>query len=91
MLWIGGRKESGSMVRGSDGPSETVALYTIPPVGHPQGYQDRFNALVADGDTAALGAHPDGPPTFEDGRRAAVLTEAVIASAHNEEWVKVPA
>lgn len=89
--WIGGRKESRSMLRGSDGLSETAGRHTILPVGHPQGYQDRFNAFVADSYAAALGAHPYGLPTLEDGRRAAVLTEAVVASANNEEWVKVPA
>ena len=40
---------------------------------------------------AIAGQKPDGLPTFADGWRAAVLTQAVVDSARNETWVEVPA
>ena len=42
----------------------------IVPAGHPMGYQDAFNAFVADTYAAIGGAPPDGLPTFADGLRA---------------------
>ena len=55
------------------------------------GYQDAFDAFVADAYAAVTGAVPDGLPTFGDGLRAAVLTDAVLASAADDRWIEVPA
>jgi predicted dehydrogenase len=63
---------------------------TLPP-GHPQGYQDSFNAFVADTYAAVQGQKPEGLPTFRDGLRAALLTNAVVTSAAQQSWVDVPA
>ena len=63
---------------------------TLPP-GHPQGYQDSFNAFVADTYAAVQGQEPEGLPTFRDGLRAALLTNAVVTSAAQQSWVDVPA
>jgi predicted dehydrogenase len=60
------------------------------PAGHPQGYQDAFNAFVADTYAAIGGATPDGLPRFEDGLRAARITEAVLDSAERGSWVALP-
>jgi predicted dehydrogenase len=60
------------------------------PAGHPQGYQDCFNAFVADAYAAIAGDQPDGLPTFADGLRAAMLTRAVVDSATSQTWVEVP-
>lgn len=65
--------------------------YAMLPPGHPQGYQDSFNAFVADTYSAVQGQPPEGLPTFGDGLRAALLTDAVIASAAGRTWVDVPA
>jgi predicted dehydrogenase len=59
------------------------------PAGHPQGYQDAFNAFVADSYAAIGGARPDGLPRFEDGLRAVRVTEAVLAAAERAEWVEL--
>jgi predicted dehydrogenase len=64
--------------------------YAKLPPGHPQGYQDSFNAFVADVYAAVHGQEPAGLPTFRDGLRAALLTEAVVASAAQQRWVDVP-
>jgi predicted dehydrogenase len=57
-----------------------------------QGYLDCFTAFVADVCAAAAGNPPDGlPPTFADGLRAAVITDAVVTSAASGQWVEVRA
>ena len=64
--------------------------YAKLPPGHPQGYQDSFNAFVADVYAAVQGQEPDGLPTFRDGLRAALITDAVVRSAAQQKWVDVP-
>lgn len=64
--------------------------YAKLPPGHPQGYQDSFNAFVADVYAAVHGQVPDGLPTFRDGLRAALITDAVVTSAAQQTWVEVP-
>jgi len=59
------------------------------PAGHPQGYQDAFNAFIADAYASFEGKTVDGLPTFDDGLRAALLTEAVVDSSQSGEWVDV--
>jgi predicted dehydrogenase len=88
-----GRAESISKI--AVGP-QTLATpggrrYAKLPPGHPQGYQDSFNAFVADVYAAVLGQEPEGLPTFRDGLRAALLTDALVRSAAQESWVSVPA
>ena len=89
-LWIGGREVNQQLLRGvGDGPA--AARYSVVPAGHPQGYQDCFDAFVADTHAAIAGNAPDGLPTFADGLRAARVTEAVLASARSNSWVEVGA
>lgn len=57
------------------------------PAGHPQGYQDAFNAFVSDSYAAVRGGSPDGLPTFDDGLRAVTLTDAVLRSHRTDRWV----
>jgi hypothetical protein len=41
---------------------------------------------------AAIGGQkPEGLPTFMDGLRAAVLTQAVVTAGAEQSWVEVPA
>ena len=70
--------------------SPAAATYSTLPAGHPQGYQDAFNAFVSDVYSAIDGHEPDGLATFDDGRRAAVITDAVMRSAASGSWVEVP-
>lgn len=64
--------------------------YAKLPPGHPQGYQDSFNSFVTDVYAAIQGQTPEGLPTFRDGLRAALITEAVLRSAAQQVWVDVP-
>jgi predicted dehydrogenase len=89
-LWKGGRVSNELLLRGAEGTSQAAARYSILPAGHPQGYQDCFNAFVADAYAAIAGDQPDGLPTFADGLRSAMLTQAVVDSATSQTWVEVP-
>ena len=62
--------------------SPAAARFAFLPGGHPQGYADCFDAFVADFyDGVRDGSAVDGMPTFADGLRAALITDAVLASA----------
>ncbi|MGH3434907.1 MAG: Gfo/Idh/MocA family protein [Sciscionella sp.] len=91
-LWIGGREQSVIVHRGESDRFPDVARLSLLPPGHPQGYQDCFNAFVADAYAAARcdsGNGGDGLPSFADGARAAAITEAVLRSAAEERWIEV--
>lgn len=90
-LWVGTREEARTIARGT-GPrhSMTPARWDILPPGHPQGYQDAFNAFVAATYAAAAGSPPDGLPTFADGLRSAQVTAAALRSADSGTWQAVP-
>lgn len=89
-LWIGGTDESRTIVSGTAGlRDEDARRLAVLPAGHPQGYQDAFNAFVADSYREFAGEHVPGLPTFEDGCRAAAITEAVVLASSTKSWVDV--
>jgi predicted dehydrogenase len=88
-LWIGGRAQNVVIPRGAESSSPEAQRYDTVPVGHPQGYQDCFTAFVADVHAAIAGATPEGLPTFDDGLRAALLTDAVLTAGAEGGWVEV--
>jgi predicted dehydrogenase len=90
LLWRGARDGSQLLVRDPETMSAPAARLARVPAGHAQGYQDCFNAFVADTLAAVEGEQPDGLPTFADGLRAARLAEAVLTSAADRSWVEVP-
>ncbi len=91
-LWVGMRDESRILLRDPLAAAEDSARLQRVPAGHSMGYQDAFNGFMADVYAAVGGEHRDGLPTFEDGYRSAVLTEAVLASAADGgRWTEVAA
>ena len=86
-LWQGGVDVNSTFMRGS--ASEGASRFSILPAGHPQGYQDCFNAFIADTYSAISSGEIDGLPRFADGLRAARLTAAVLESAKTQQWVEV--
>jgi predicted dehydrogenase len=88
-LWIGTREQNMSIVRGEAAQLAAARAYSILPPGHPQGYQDGFTAFMCDVYSAIAGDTPDGLPTFDDGVRAAELTDAVLRSAASQSWLEV--
>ncbi|MRG61708.1 gfo/Idh/MocA family oxidoreductase [Agromyces sp. CFH 90414] len=90
-LWIGRTDASQLVERDAARLSADAARLSLVPAGHPMGYQDAFNAFVADVYAAIAGDRPEGLPTFDDGLRAVRVTEAVLASAASGEWAEVAA
>jgi predicted dehydrogenase len=91
-LWLGGRSTSQQLVRAPGVLHPEAERLSVLPAGHPQGYQDAFNAFVADVySTIRSGERPEGVPTFADGLRAAELTAAVQQSAEQLSWIDVGA
>jgi predicted dehydrogenase len=88
-LWLGERGSSRTIVRDPRLLSEDAARLSHLPAGHPQGYQDAFNAFVADSYDAILGQTAHGLPTFSDGLRAVRITEAVLESARSGKRVSL--
>jgi predicted dehydrogenase len=91
-LWVGRRAATEVAVRDGTHLAPAAAPYSLMPPGHPQGYQDCFDAFVADtyrairaGDAGAV----DGLPTFADGARAADITDAVLRSARSRSWEEI--
>ncbi len=89
ILWLGSRAEASLIARDPDTNAADAARIQTLPAGHPLGYQDAFNAFMRDAYAAINGDQPDGLPTFADGLRAAVLTEAVLESARTGSWIEV--
>jgi predicted dehydrogenase len=89
-LWVGRRASNEVVMRGS-ATHDAVARYSVLPPGHPQGYQDCFNAFVSDVHRRIGGDDVDGLPDFHDGLRAARVIDAVIESTETGNWVEVAA
>lgn len=88
-LWIGRRHGSRTLLRDPDHDAPDSVRVSPLPAGHALGYQDAFTSFVTDVYAAIRGERPDGMPTFDDGLRAARLTEAVLASARDRgTWIE---
>ena len=88
-LWIGRRRANEIINRDAAHLDPAAAAYATVPPGHPQGYQDSFDAFVADSYRAVAAGSVDavdGLPSFADGVRAALITEAVLRSAATHSW-----
>ncbi len=81
LLWVRRREGTQQLVRDPHTLSPDAARLSRLPAGHAQGYQDCFDAFVADTYAAVTGQAPEGLPRFADGVRSAALVEAVLASA----------
>ena len=88
-LWVGRRTGTELVARDPAALAPAAAPYAVLPPGHPQGYQDCFDAFVADTYRAIGGETVDGLPTFADGARAAAITDAVLRSAASSHWEDV--
>jgi predicted dehydrogenase len=89
-LWCGRRESLTIRRRDPAELSAAAARLAFLPAGHPQGYADCFDAFVADVYEAVRGESlPEGTPTFADGLRAALITDAVLASARDGRWIDV--
>ncbi len=91
-LWVGRRAGVERIPRDFGTLAPEAAAYVTLPGGHPQGYQDCFDAFVAETYAAIAGEAPaDGLPGLDAGLRATRITEAVLESARSRQWVDVSA
>ena len=92
-LWVGRREAATLIKRDPEALSPPAARYATIPAGHPQGYNDCFDAFVAE--VYAAVATAASPPTACRSSPTACapprLTDAVLASAREERWVDVAA
>jgi predicted dehydrogenase len=91
-LWVGRRVGTELVARDADALHPSASRYVVVPPGHPQGYQECFDAFVADTYRAVAAGSADaidGLPTFADGARAAEITAAVLRSASERTWIDV--
>jgi len=86
-LWVGGLESNQIVMRGVSEESTLAKAYSFLPAGHPQGYQDCFNAFISDTYQAIKGNTSAVLPTFGDGLRSAKLTQAVLESSKSGAWV----
>ena len=89
-LLVGGQRSNEVVMRGQETlTSEDAKRLSTLPSGHPQGYQDAFNAFVADAYASFQGKAIEGVPGLIDGLRSSALIEAVLESAETRSWVQV--
>ncbi len=89
-LTVLGRAAAEAIPRDFETLAPEAARYVTLPGGHPQGYQDCFDAFVRESYAAFAGeGAADGLPRLADGARAVRITEAVLESARRGEWVEV--
>ncbi len=86
-LWSGRREAVTLVPRDPAAMAPDAARLAKLPAGHPQGYADCFDLFVADAYAAIGGERPEGMPVFDDGLRAARITDAVLASSRTGGWV----
>ncbi len=89
-LRIGDGAATRTLARDPNQLSAAARPYAVLPAGHPQGFQDCFDAFVRDMYRSIDdGVSVDGLPTFADGLRSAQIVEAVLASARTRSWIEV--
>ncbi len=86
-MWLGRRTDSIVLPRDPAQLSSDAARLSVVPAGHPQGYQDAFNAFVCDAYASMRGDLRSGLPIAADGVRAVQLTQAVMDSADQHSWI----
>ncbi|MCS5497986.1 Gfo/Idh/MocA family oxidoreductase [Cnuibacter physcomitrellae] len=87
--WIGTAAGARTIARGTSPMSVDQARLSYVPAGHAQGYQDCFDAFIADTFAAVRGDVHDGLPTFSDGARSAGIVDAVVRSARSRSWTEI--
>ncbi|MFT4044727.1 MAG: Gfo/Idh/MocA family oxidoreductase, partial [Gordonia sp. (in: high G+C Gram-positive bacteria)] len=88
-LIVGARDRVEILQRGTPTAYSDTAIAQLPP-GHPMGYQDAFNAFVAEAYSARVDT-ADALPTFIDGLRAVEITDAALRAAAGDSWVTLGA
>jgi predicted dehydrogenase len=89
-LWLGRRGAGEQIARdGRSGAAQFADSSFLPP-GHARGFVECFAGLFSDVYKSLRNGAARTFPTFDDGARSAILTEAVLRSASAREWVHIP-
>ncbi len=90
-LWIGYREKPNElMIKDPPLLKEEARRYAHYPGGHPEGYPDGPKNLFRNAYLKVLGDEAVPPfPTFEDGRRAVAIVEAILESSETKQWTRV--
>ena len=90
-LVLGEERGHSTIERDPEGLAPAAARYAVLPAGHPQGFNDCFDAFVADVyEQLETGTPVEGMPDLAAGARAVRLTEAVLRSARDgSRWVEI--
>lgn len=88
-LWLGRRSAGEIIARDGRGTTAPRGDTSFLPPGHPRGFVECFASLFADVYCAIRNEPGRDFPTFDDGARSAVLTEAVLRSASERKWVRI--
>jgi len=88
-LWLG-RRSAGELIARDGRAGARFADSSFLPPGHARGFVECFADLFSDVYKALRNGSARTFPTFDDGARSAILTEAVLRSANAREWVHIP-
>jgi len=90
-LWVGYREKANEVIIKDPSLLKPEArAYAHYPGGHPEGYPDGPKNLFNNVYRKVMGDPEALPfPTFEDGRRAVAIVEAVLKSSRERKWVRV--
>jgi predicted dehydrogenase len=91
VLWIGNRgKANEVLLKDPSLLSPEAASITFYPGGHVEGFGETFRGLFQ-----TIYARIEDPslpinyPTFADGVRSLKITDAIVASSHNSQWINI--
>ena len=88
-LWVGSRPANQLVARDGAGAFGHFPFSSSLPPGHARGLVECFTEMFSNVYAAVRDAPHGEFPTFEDGLRSTLLTEAVLASAGEQRWVQV--
>jgi predicted dehydrogenase len=88
-MWWGTTMQNTSIVRDPRSLSSGAAEASSLPGGHPMGYYDCFHSFVADTYRAVAGETVPRLPTFGEGVRTSLITDAVLKSAVTGTWISI--
>lgn len=89
-LWLGRRSAGEQIARDGRSGAARFADSSFLPAGHARGFVECFAGLFSDVYKSLRNGAARTFPTFDDGARSAILTEAVLRSASAREWVHIP-
>ena len=89
-LWLGSREANQMVARDAVGAQDRFPHSSSLPAGHARGFVECFAELFSN----VYGFVRGGPygefPSFDDGLRSALITDAVLRSAGEQAWVHLP-